>query len=285
MSPSQNHIIHKLDLKLDLLKRKPDAHKGDHGCVAIVGGDDGMLGALLLASRAALFCGAGRVYAFALSKNNIHVDYNHPELMIRHLDSFQELIATMDAIVIGPGLGQSLIAEKQLHACLSSDKALVLDADALNLIAKHQHLAQLLKDRKVESVMTPHLGEASRLLKQPITKLQYHREDTALTLASTFRCVSLLKGAKSVCANNQGVYCVNPTGNAGLASGGTGDVLSGLIGGFMGQGMACFDALKLAVYLHGEAADNLVASGIGPIGLTASEIIIEVRNILNKRIG
>ncbi|OYY49779.1 MAG: NAD(P)H-hydrate dehydratase [Methylophilales bacterium 28-44-11] len=281
----EKHYIQQSDLTFDVLKRKPDAHKGNHGCIAIVGGDDGMLGALLLASRTALFCGAGRVYAFALSKDKLSVDCNHPEVMFKSIDDFHVMIESMDSIVIGPGLGQSLLAEKQLHECLSSDKPLVIDADALNLIAKHQHLAQMLRERKFESVITPHLGEASRLLKQSITNIQQHREDTALLLANTFQCICVLKGANSICANNQGDYSVNPTGNAGLASAGTGDVLSGLIGGLIAQGMACFDALKLAVYVHGQAADNLVESGIGPIGLTASEVTIEIRNMLNKQLG
>jgi ADP-dependent NAD(P)H-hydrate dehydratase / NAD(P)H-hydrate epimerase len=282
MSFIQNHVIHKLDLKVDLLKRRQDSHKGDHGCVAIVGGADGMLGALLLATRSAMFSGAGRVYAFALAKDKISVDFNHPEVMYKSIDDFQAMIEHMDAIVIGPGLGKSDSAQSALLACLASNKPLVMDADALNLIAEHPHIEKMLTDRYGDTALTPHPGEASRLLNLNIDAIQENRPSAAMVMANRFNCICLLKGANSICANNKNEYWINTTGNSGLASAGTGDVLSGVIGGLIAQGLPCLEAVKLGAYVHGLAADYLVDNGTGPIGLTASEVACTIRDMINQ---
>lgn len=264
-----------------LLPRKSDAHKGSFGSVAIVGGHSGMVGALLLAARAALLSGAGRVYAAALSDQAPSVDLHQPEIMLRPLAVLTQL-AQLDCVVIGPGLGQSNVAIELLEFWLAQDIPMLLDADALNLIAIHLHLGELTKSRQADTVITPHAGEAARLLNTDSETIQSSRTECALKLADMLHATCVLKGAGSVCAHYDGSWFINSTGNPGLASGGTGDVLSGMVGSFIAQGLSGFEAAKLGVYVHGAAADALVAKGIGPVGLMASEVAQEARNLINQ---
>ncbi len=261
--------------------RDRDAHKGAFGSVAIIGGDAGMVGATLLAARAAVHCGAGRVYAAMLSKDAPSVDMCQPEIMLRSPAALSQL-TQLDCVVIGPGLGQSNAAIELLEFWLSKDISLLLDADALNLIASHLHLAAIVVSRNAESVITPHPGEAARLLDTSSEHIQQNRIESALKLAKTLRVTCVLKGAGSVCAHHGGDWFINTSGNVGLASGGTGDVLSGIIGSLMAQGLNGLQAAKLGVYVHGAAADALVEKGIGPVGLTASEVALEARDIINR---
>ena len=265
--------------------RDTESHKGSCGSVAIIGGDESMVGAVLLAARAALFSGAGRVYAAMLSKNAPPVDLNHPEIMMRTPAALAHL-KQLDCVAIGPGLGQSIQAIELLISWLTEpigqNMPMVLDADALNLIAEHAHLAELLKKRHAQTIITPHAGEAARLLGVKSEFVQGNREHTALNLAKKFNVVCVLKGAGSICAYPDGDYFVNTTGNPALASGGTGDVLTGLIVSLIAQGVKPEDAAKLGVFAHGLAADNLVARGIGPRGVTASEVLQEVRYVINQ---
>ena len=261
--------------------RKNDAHKGAFGSVAIIGGDTGMVGAALLAARAALLSGAGRVYAAMLSSQAPSVDISQPEIMLRSPKALTQL-AQLNCVVIGPGLGQSETAVELLEFWLAQNIPILLDADALNLIATHPHLAAATKNRHAETVITPHLGEAARLLATNADTIQQSRTEYAVKLAKIFRVTCVLKGAGSVCAYYDGSWFVNTTGNVGLASGGTGDVLSGIIGSLMAQGLSGLDAAKLAVFVHGAAADSLMAQGIGPVGITASEVAAEARNIINQ---
>ena len=265
--------------------RDAETHKGTCGSVAIIGGDESMVGAVLLSARAALFSGAGRVYAAMLSKSAPAVDLNHPEIMMRTPAALTHL-KQLDCVAIGPGLGQSIRAIELLIAWLTEPMGqsmpMVLDADALNLIATHAHLAELLKKRRAETVITPHAGEAARLLGVSAESIQSDRVGAALHLAKSFNIICVLKGAASVCAYPEGTCFVNTTGNPALASGGTGDVLTGLIASLIAQGVKPEDAAKLGVFAHGLAADNLVTSGIGPRGVTASEILREVRNVVNE---
>lgn len=260
--------------------RNADAHKGTFGNVAIIGGNKGMVGAALLAARAALFTGAGRIYACFLASDAPSVDITQPEIMCRPLDSVHQL--SLNAIVIGPGLGKDSKALHQLGLCLANQTSLLIDADALNLIAMNIHLQQQLSCRQAPTVLTPHPSEAARLLNMSTAHVQADRQAAVYALAKRFNCDVVLKGAGSLCANQQGDCTTNPTGNVALASGGTGDVLSGVIGALLAQGVAPYDALQLGVYLHGLAADSLVAKGVGPAGLTASELIAEIRYQLNQ---
>ena len=263
-----------------LPSRALDAHKGNFGSVAIIGGDTGMVGAVLLAARAALFCGAGRVYATFLAENAPTVDACHPEIMLHSAATLTNL-ARLNCVVIGTGLGQSKAAIDLLAFCMAQAVALLMDADALNLISQHAPLAKRLKNRQVETVITPHPAEAARLLNISVEDVQQNRIETAQNLAAKFNVVCVLKGAGSIIASRDGNWFINCTGNPGLASGGTGDVLSGIIGSLIAQGLSCLEAAKLGVYVHGAAADALVASGIGSVGLTASELAQEARNQIN----
>lgn len=262
-----------------LPKRALNSHKGMHGSIAIIGGDKGMAGAALLAARAALLAGAGRTYLSFLDEQAPSVDMQYPEIMVRSPDELSQL-KQLDCVVIGPGLGLSKAAITLLKFWLEQETKLLIDADALNLIAEHEALATALKNRQAETVITPHPGEASRLLKHPIEQDQ--RIESAGTLAKKLHVTCVLKGTNSVIAHHDGRYFINATGNPGLASGGTGDVLSGIIGSLMAQGLNGLDAASAGAYIHGAAADVLVASGTGPIGLTASEVALAARNMINQ---
>lgn len=274
-------ILSKRDVQALIPSRKSDAHKGTFGSVAILGGDTGMVGAVLLAARAALHSGVGRVYAAMLSKNAPVVDLFQPEIMLRSTDEITRL-PQLDSLVIGTGLGQSAAAVALLDFWLAKSVPLLLDADALNLIAHYPRLAALVANRQAATVVTPHVGEASRLLATSGAEIQANRINHALKISTSLQATCVLKGEKTVIAHHDGQYMINITGNVGLASGGTGDVLSGVIGGLLAQGLSGFDAAKVGVYVHGAAADTLVKSGVGPIGLTASEVVLEARNVLNQ---
>jgi ADP-dependent NAD(P)H-hydrate dehydratase / NAD(P)H-hydrate epimerase len=264
------------------LKRRPaNSHKGMYGGVGIVGGAPGMLGAALLAGRSALYMGAGRVYLGLISEGEVAVDVNQPELMLRPAESLFAL-ETVTTLVVGPGLGQSPAAANALKAALQTPAPLVLDADALNLIGAHRVFQEALRNRSAPAILTPHPGEAARMLAVSAREIQSDRIASALDLAAKFNCCVALKGAGTVCANPRGEFYVNATGNAGMASGGMGDVLSGMIAAFIGEGAEPENALLAAVYLHGAAADDLVKHGIGPVGLTASEVARAARVHLNR---
>lgn len=270
-----------------LRPRRSDTHKGSFGDVKILGGATGMAGAAILAARSAAYCGAGRVFAGFLNDPPSH-DSLHPELMCR-------LAATLDlqggCLVVGPGLGQSRAAHDLLAAALAAPAALVLDADALNLIAQEEGLADRLRqrashaDRHGPAVITPHPLEAARLLSTTSAAVQADRLEAARELAQRFMAVTVLKGAGSILASPDGRVVVNPTGNPGLATGGTGDVLAGVCGALLAQSWDAWEAALGATWMHGAAADLLVAQGIGPIGLTASELPAALRKVLNQLIG
>jgi ADP-dependent NAD(P)H-hydrate dehydratase / NAD(P)H-hydrate epimerase len=278
--PNNSHHLVKNMFQHALPPRKNDAHKGTFGSVAIIGGDTGMVGAVLLAARAALHSGAGRVYVAMLCKNAPSVDSMQPEIMLRSPAAIAQL-PQLNCVVIGTGLGQSNVAIELLEFWLAQNVALLLDADALNLIASHLHLAQLVISRNAETVITPHAGEAARLLNASAEHIQQNRTESALKLANSLNVTCVLKGAGTVCAHHDGSWFINTSGNVGLASGGTGDVLSGIIGSLMAQGLSGLEAAKLGVYVHGAAANALVESDVGPIGMTASEVALEARNVLN----
>ena len=280
------HILLKSMFQPALLPRANDANKGLFGSVAIIGGDTGMVGGAFLAARAAQLSGAGRTYAACLSQAAPSVDLLHPEIMLRSPTSLMALYKheslQLNCVVIGPGLGKSELAIKLLTFWLTQNVSILLDADALNLIATHPHLATMTKNRQAETIITPHPGEAARLLSISIERIQQNRPESALTLANILHATCVLKGAGTICADYDGSWFINTSGNPGLASGGTGDVLSGIIGCLIAQGLNGISAAKLGVYVHGAAADALVAQNIGPVGLTATEVAQQVRHIINQ---
>lgn len=266
-------------IRATLPKRLADAHKGMHGDVAIVGGDRGMTGAVVLASRAALLAGAGRTYASFFDPAAPSLDVLYPEIMVRAPEELRHA-RTFGCVVLGPGMGLSLVAAECMRYWLEQETPVLLDADALNLMARDSVLAHALRVRRSMAVITPHPGEAARVWGQRVEESQ--RLGCARSLADRLQVVCVLKGPQSVIAHPDGRVCINTTGNPGLASGGTGDVLSGIVGSLMAQGLSSFDAACAGVYLHGAAADALVARGVGPVGLTASEVALEVRAIINR---
>jgi hydroxyethylthiazole kinase-like uncharacterized protein yjeF len=263
-----------------VLKQRPrNFHKGMAGSLGILGGAPGMTGAALLAGRAALKLGAGRVYVGLLQKNTIEVDPVSPELMLRHAD--EVLGADLEAIVAGPGLGASEHAATLVGAALASDMPCVLDADALNLLAEEDDLADACERRTAETLLTPHPGEAARLLETGIAEVQADRLAAAQRLSRNFNAHVVLKGNGSVLVARDGHWFVNTSGNPGMASAGMGDVLAGILGALLAQRYTGETALVLGVHLHGAAADALVAAGAGPVGLTAGELIEPARRIWN----
>ena len=262
-----------------LRRTRRNVHKGSFGTLGLVGGSDGMAGAAILAARAAVHLGAGKVWVGLAARERPAVDWMQPELMLREAASVID--DRPDALVVGPGLGTSDRARALLVRSLALPAPLALDADALNLVASDGELARAVAARGAPTALTPHPAEAARLLAAKTDAVQADRLAAALELASRFHCSVVLKGAGSVLAFAGGAWAINASGNAGLASGGTGDVLTGMLGALLAQGVPVEQALSIAVCLHGAAADALVAEGIGPLGLAASELAPVARRLIN----
>ena len=260
-----------------LQPRRRNSHKGSYGSAGIIGGAPGMAGAALLTGRACLSLGAGRVYVGMLDP--IPVDPVQPELMLRPAETIFDLASVL---TIGPGLGASPEALLLLRRAIDVDKPLVIDADGLNLLAAHPALHRHVARRSAPTLLTPHPLEAARLLDESLHGLQGDRIATARRLARQFKADVVLKGVGSVLANAEGQWAINATGNPGLASAGTGDVLCGFLTALLAQGLPPTTALRLAVHLHGLAADHCVTHGGGPAGLTASELIRPARAQFNR---
>jgi ADP-dependent NAD(P)H-hydrate dehydratase / NAD(P)H-hydrate epimerase len=261
-----------------LRKRPRNFHKGNAGSLGILGGARGMTGAALLAGRAALKMGAGRVYVGLL--NEMNVDFGSPELMLRHVDD--ALGQDLDAVVAGPGLGRSEHAATLVGAVLASEWPCVLDADALNLLAEDENLAGACARRAAPTLLTPHPAEAARLLGLAVPEVQADRLAAAQALAQRYNADVVLKGNGSVLVARDGHLFINTTGNPGMASAGMGDVLSGILGALLAQRFSGESSLVLGVHLHGAAADALAASGVGPVGITAGELIDSARALWNR---
>ena len=268
------------DFRGCLKPRLCNSHKGSYGSLAIIGGATGMTGAALLAGRAGLQLGAGRVFVGLLQP--LAVDPGQPELMLRTPD---DALTQATVAVVGPGLGASEAALDIVRRIASADFPMLLDADALNLLTAHPVLAGHIARRTASTIITPHPAEAARLLATTVEAVQADRVGAALQLAQRFKAHIALKGCGTVIAHPDGNWRINANGNPGLASGGTGDVLSGFIGALLAQGWPAGAALCAAVHLHGAAADALAARGDGPIGITASELIPVARTLLNRLIA
>ncbi len=263
-----------------LQARAVDCHKGSLGSVGILGGSPGMVGAALLAGRAALWLGAGRVYV-GLLDDRVAVDALQPELMITRPEAVLELPAP-GCLVVGPGMGKTERAARLLHAALDTPQALLIDADGLNLLATSSVLQAMLRSRSVATVLTPHPGEAGRLLGIPASQVQADRPASIRALVERFRCLVVLKGAGTLVQSPGGQLWRNDTGNPGMAAPGMGDVLAGMIAALNAQGLTLEQAAVLGVFLHGMAGDTAVAAGKGPVGLTAGEVAQNARRLLNR---
>lgn len=274
------HCITLDHFRAQLKPRVLNSHKGSFGNAGILGGTAGMVGAALLAARAALRLGSGRVYLGLIDEKAPAFDPLQPELMIRRPD---RLLATdLSALGCGPGMGNNGEVIDLIDNACSLDIPLVLDADALNRIAENGELHVALSARTAPTLLTPHPAEAARLLDCQTSDIQNDRLAAALELAARFDAHVALKGCGTVVTTPDGRWFINTTGNPGLATAGSGDVLTGLATALLAQGWPPLDALLAAVHLHGCAADQLATNGIGPIGMTAGELIDSARACFNE---
>jgi len=263
--------------------RAADTQKGDAGRVLLLAGSVGLSGAAALCTMGALRVGAGlvtlgipkRLHDPMVEKLTEAMFAVLPEtsegsLSVQALPQILTLVERMDAVAIGPGLSQHPQTKALVHQLLPRiTKPLVLDADGLNALAED---LSLLKKRAQPMVVTPHPGEMGRLARLSVEDVQRDRQRLATEFAKKYGVVVALKGHHTIVASYDGSVYINDTGNPGMASGGTGDVLTGMIAGLLGQGLSLFDATQLGVYLHGVAGD-LAALERGEIGLIASDLI------------
>ena len=265
------------DLPTQLPKRQRSAHKGHFGHVLVVGGDLGMAGAARMAAEAAARCGAGLV---SIATRAAHAGLQaaaRPELMFHGIETAEELTPLLNratVIAIGPGLGHEDWGRSLLRTVLASDKPLVIDADGLNLLAIDPQFC-------TNWILTPHPGEAARLLKMTPKQVEADRFAAIEDLALRYGGVAVLKGAGSLIASKtDGLVALCSTGNPGMASGGMGDVLAGVIAALLAQGLPAFVAAKVGVYLHGLAGD-LAAQAGGERGLMATDLLPFLRQVVN----
>jgi NAD(P)H-hydrate epimerase len=265
------------DLPALLPERWRSAHKGHFGHVLVIGGDSGLAGAARMAGEAAARCGAGLVSVATRSAHAGLQAAARPELMFEGIDKPDELgplLNRASVVAIGPGLGRDLWGRSLLRAALAGDKPLVVDADGLNLLA----IEPAFRDNWI---LTPHSGEAARLLKMTPAEVEADRFAAVEDLALRYGGVTVLKGAGSLIASKaDGQVALCSTGNPGMASGGMGDVLAGVIAALLAQGLPPFAAAKAGVHLHGRAGDLAAQTG-GERGLLATDLLPFLRQLVN----
>ena len=255
--------------------RARSSHKGDHGHVLIIGGDRGYSGAVRMAGEAALRAGAGLVSIATHPDHAALLNMGRPELMCHGLISAEQLAPLLDnadVILVGPGLGQNTWGLGLFTAALKSNKPLVIDADGLNLLANAP-------EKSSNWVLTPHPGEAARLLNCGTATVQHNRFAAVNAIQSKYDGIAVLKGSGTLIASN-GKIAISTTGNPGMASGGMGDVLAGVIVSLISQGLSPNDSAQQGVYLHGMAGD-LAAEQAGERGLLASDLMPYLRQLVN----
>ncbi|HWU75916.1 MAG TPA: NAD(P)H-hydrate dehydratase [Rhodanobacter sp.] len=256
------------------------AHKGDNGHVLVIGGDHGMAGAVRLAGEAALRAGAGLVSVATRGEHACALNATRPELMVRGVDGVQALLPLLDrasVLALGPGLGQGGWGHALWLTALDAGKPLVLDADGLNLLAHEPRRFSM------PVVLTPHPGEAARLLGMTTAELGRDRFAAVRELSRRYAAVVVLKGAGSLIAQPDGRLEVCPWGNPGMASGGMGDLLTGIIAALLAQGCNAWQAACTGVGLHARAGD--VAAEHGERGLLASDLLAPLRTLCNEPTG
>lgn len=265
-------------------KRERDIHKGNCGKVLVFAGSKGMAGAAVLCARAALRTGAGLVRVSVPEELFPILQVGVPEATCMTRDRLFEDLMQYSAIAIGPGLGDEIKNGNLIKKIINTtDKPVVIDADGLNLL---QEDPGIMRQAKAKLIITPHPGEAARLLKRKTAEINENRLESARGLAAVTGAVTVLKGADSVVATPEGKTYINTTGNPGMATGGSGDVLTGVIAALAGQGLEPEAAAASGVYLHGLAGD-LASDRVGEYGLIASDIAdmvaIAVKSILEFR--
>jgi NAD(P)H-hydrate epimerase len=261
-----------------LLPRARNSHKGKFGHVLAIGGDHGLCGAIRLAGEAAMRVGSGLTSIATRSENVSAINAGRPELMahaVADAAALQALLQSASVVAVGPGLGQGAWSRSLLNAAVAANRPTVLDADALNI------LSQKYFSLPAVSVLTPHPGEAARLLGCDVAAIERDRFKSARTIAERYRAVVVLKGAGSLIAHPAGPLAVCPWGNPGMASGGMGDVLTGVIAGLLAQGLNAWRAARFGVGLHAQAAD--AAAGAGEAGTIAGDLFPHLHKLRNAR--
>lgn len=270
---------------LDCLAVRPShSNKGTFGKLLIIAGSVNMAGAGILAGKSAYSAGCGLVRILTPEENRVIIQTALPEAILTTYSAekaepeiVKEALEWADVVLIGPGIGTGEVAASILKQVLKSVTVpVVMDADALNLVAED---VDILKKPHTEVVITPHLGEMSRLTGESVAFLQTRLLDTARDFANTYNVTCVLKDERTITSAPNGTTYVNLSGNAGMATAGSGDVLSGIIGSLMSQGYSSENAAPLAVYLHGAAGDCMVKE-TGKAGLVASDLIQGIRRIL-----
>jgi len=256
--------------------RRATDHKGKFGHVLVVGGGPGMPGAALMAALAAARSGAGLVSIATHSDHASQMVSQCPELMCHGVQSATELgklLQRATVVVLGPGLGRSAWASDLFARVLDTDLPLVVDADGLNLLARE-------KATRSNWVLTPHPGEAGRLLASSTAEVQHDRFAAARQITTDYQAVCVLKGSGSLIHDRKDNIAISTSGNPGMATGGMGDVLGGIIAALIAQGLELADAARLATWLHGRAGDMAAADG-GERGMLATDLLPWIRLLMN----
>lgn len=258
-----------------LAPRAADAHKGDFGHVMVIGGDTGYGGAALMAAEAAARSGAGKVSVATRPEHVAAILARRPEVMACGVVSGQELeplLARPTLLVVGPGLGRSPWSEQMLQQAIKSGLPLVLDADALNILAEGRVVPPARQQQHSPWLLTPHPAEAARLLGITTAEVQADRFAAVRAMSARYNATVILKGAGSLVASGDGIIGIVTDGNPGMATGGMGDVLSGILGALLAQGLSVADAARLGAVVHACAAD-MAANDLGQRSLLATDLI------------
>lgn len=273
-------------------KRLPKTNKGNYGHVYVIAGSAGMTGAAYLCSEACMRSGSGLVTLAIPKSLNVIMESKLTEvitepqletregtLSFRAYSNISKSLKKCDVIACGCGLRKHPAIKKLVYKLIESiDIPMVLDGDALNVISDN---VDILRKRKAPLILTPHPGEMSRLTKLDVVKIQKDRLGIAKKFASDYNIIVVLKGHETIVADEKGNHYVNETGNPGMATAGSGDVLCGMIASFIGQGIELFGSSKLGVYLHGLSGD-IAASNKGQVGLIASDILQYIPDAISK---
>ena len=268
-------IINESYTQNKLLRRKSDTHKGDYGHVLIVGGGPGMHGAALLSGESSLRGGAGKVTIFMHESHRSLINKARPELMLIFSNegiNIESILSKVDVVAIGPGLGLDDWARSVFKHVIKSNKPLVVDADALNILSEKNF-------KREDWVLTPHPGEAAKLLSKSSVEIQENRFLSLDKLKDNYGGTIVLKGNNTLIGNKDYVTNICTQGNPGMASAGMGDVLTGLIAAMMSQGYSQFEAASVGVEAHARAGD--IAARRGERGLIAGDVINEIRGCVN----
>jgi NAD(P)H-hydrate epimerase len=283
-------------LPTPLLRRKPNAHKGDFGHIFILAGCGRFSGAAVLCSGAAMRSGAGLVtLGIPKSLNSAIIKIKPKEIMTFPLPEtsdgtlslsgykkIKDFVKNTDVLVVGPGLTQNKSTQTLVRKVISNiNKPTVIDADGINALVGHLKILRTTNHEPRTTILTPHPGEMARLMGISIKKVQDNREDITKKFAKDYKVTVVLKGYNTVVADYHGNLYINKTGNPGMATAGSGDILTGMIAAFLGQGLNQFAASKYAVYLHGLAGD-LAAKEKTQLGMIASDIIDKISEAIKK---